>query len=332
MKFAGKDAIIAKAPLAELLRRLEFVERVGLGYLALDRRRGDALRRRDAAASDSRGAAPGAWSSRARSTCSTKPTIGLHPRGGQHLLENLRALVDTGSTVVVVEHDAEAIRAADHLVELGPGGGGRQRRSHRRARRRRRCPLDRHGDRAPAHESADAHRASTKARSLHRGSWRARAQPKERALQGPRRPRARRRRREQLGQELALVRKVFYPALRKSLGLVTEAPGDFDSITGTKAVRRALAVDQSPIGRTPRSVPATFSASGTGSRKLYASIPKRRCAASALRAPRSTPKGGRCTACGSRARSSPRWRSCRHDLALRDVRRLAPSRNLPRWI
>src|SRR4029078_5696888 len=54
-----------------------------------------------------------------------------------------------------------------------------------------------------------------------------------------------------------LVRKVFYPALRKSLGLVTDVPGDFDSITGTKAVRRALAVDQSPIGRTPRSVPAT---------------------------------------------------------------------------
>ena len=52
-----------------------------------------------------------------------EPTIGLHPRDTERLLANLRALVDTGSTVLVVEHDAETIRAADHLVDLGPGGG-----------------------------------------------------------------------------------------------------------------------------------------------------------------------------------------------------------------
>ena len=65
-----------------------------------------------------------------------EPTIGLHPRDTGRLLENLRALVDTGSTVLVVEHDVDTIRAADHLVDLGPGGRP-VRRAHRRRRARR---------------------------------------------------------------------------------------------------------------------------------------------------------------------------------------------------
>ena len=70
-----------------------------------------------------------------------EPTIGLHPRDTGRLLDNLRALVDTGSTVLVVEHDAETIRAADHLIDLGPGGGRHG--GHIVARRSRRRPCSR---------------------------------------------------------------------------------------------------------------------------------------------------------------------------------------------
>ena len=120
MKFSGKEAIIAKAPLAELLRRLEFVDRVGLGYLALDRAAatlsGGEMQRLRLAAQLGSGLTGALY-------VLDEPTIGLHPRDTGLLLDNLRALVDTGSTVIVVEHDAETILAADHLVDLGPGGG-----------------------------------------------------------------------------------------------------------------------------------------------------------------------------------------------------------------
>jgi excinuclease ABC subunit A len=95
-----------------------------------------------------------------------------------------------------------------------------------------------------------------------------------------------------------LVRQVFHPALRRALGLVTETPGDHDGITGYKTVSRALAVDQSPIGRTPRSVPATFLGVWDEMRKLYASLPEAKTRGfGPSRFSFNTPKGGRCTAC-----------------------------------
>ena len=71
-----------------------------------------------------------------------------------------------------------------------------------------------------------------------------------------------------------LVRQVFYPALRRALKLVAPEPGPYASMKGTKAVKRALAVDQSPIGRTPRSVPATFLGVWDEVRKLFAALPE----------------------------------------------------------
>ncbi|HEX4514206.1 MAG TPA: excinuclease ABC subunit A, partial [Polyangiaceae bacterium] len=110
MKFAGKDAIIAKAPLAELVHRLDFVVEVGLGYLGLGRAAntlsGGEMQRLRLSAQLGSGLTGALY-------VLDEPTIGLHPRDTGRLLENLRALVDTGSTVVVVEHDAETIRAAD---------------------------------------------------------------------------------------------------------------------------------------------------------------------------------------------------------------------------
>jgi excinuclease ABC subunit A len=294
MKFAGKDAIIAKAPLAELLRRLEFVERVGLGYLALDRGAatlsGGEMQRLRLAAQLGSGLTGALY-------VLDEPTIGLHPRDTGRLLENLRALVDTGSTVVVVEHDAETIRAADHLVELGPGGG------------RQGGHIVAQGDAAAVLSTDTATARALREKAPSRKDHRREADrfievagAREHNLKDVRF-------KVPVGRmcvvagvsgsgKSTLVRKVFYPALRKALGLVTEAPGDYDSITGTKAVRRALAVDQSPIGRTPRSVPATFLGVWDEIRKLYSSLAESKTRGfGPARFSFNTPKGGRCTAC-----------------------------------
>src|SRR6202012_982536 len=118
--FEGNDAEIARAPHAELLRRLAFVQQVGLGYLALDRPAatlsGGEMQRLRLSAQLGSGLTGALY-------VLDEPPIGLHPRDTGRLLANLRQLADMGSTVLVVEHDAETIRAADHVIDLGPGGG-----------------------------------------------------------------------------------------------------------------------------------------------------------------------------------------------------------------
>jgi excinuclease ABC subunit A len=118
--FSGDAARVGAAALGELVRRLEFLERVGLGYLSLDRAAatlsGGEMQRLRLSAQAGAGLTGALY-------VLDEPTIGLHPRDTGRLLENLRTLVDTGSTVLVVEHDLDTLRAADHLVDLGPGGG-----------------------------------------------------------------------------------------------------------------------------------------------------------------------------------------------------------------
>src|SRR5260370_6176402 len=119
-RFDGTAGDIAKAPHAELLRRLAFVEQVGLGYLALDRPAatlsGGEMQRLRLSAQLGSGLTGALY-------VLDEPTIGLHPRDTRLLLSNLRQLTLMGSTVLVVEHDAETIRAADHVIDLGPAGG-----------------------------------------------------------------------------------------------------------------------------------------------------------------------------------------------------------------
>jgi excinuclease ABC subunit A len=294
--FDGDDATIAKAPHAELVRRLAFVEQVGLGYLALDRPAstlsGGEMQRLRLSAQLGSGLTGALY-------VLDEPTIGLHPRDTRRLLSNLRSLADMGSTVLVVEHDAETIRAADHVIDLGPSGG-------------------RHGGHVVAEGPASSVLADPKsptARALQEGA----------RVERPKRPmadawielsgaRANNLRdvtfRVPVGRmcvvagvsgsgKSTLVRHVFYPALRRALKLVSPEPGAHDSIKGTKAVRRALAVDQSPIGRTPRSVPATFLGVWDDVRKLFASLPeaKTRGYGPARFSFNSGGAGGRCPAC-----------------------------------
>ncbi|MCO5397884.1 excinuclease ABC subunit UvrA [Ralstonia soli] len=122
LDLTGRDADIARDVVAEIHSRLSFLEEVGLGYLSLDRAApslsgGEAQRIRLAAQ----------LGSNLQGVCYVldEPTIGLHPRDNQILLDALRKLGDKGNTLVVVEHDEDTIRRADHIIDIGPGAGKR---------------------------------------------------------------------------------------------------------------------------------------------------------------------------------------------------------------
>jgi excinuclease ABC subunit A len=304
-RFVGRDALVAKGPHAELVRRLAFVQQVGLGYLALDRPAsslsGGEMQRLRLSAQLGSGLTGALY-------VLDEPTIGLHPRDTGRLLANLRQLADMGSTVLVVEHDADTIRAADHVIDLGPGGG-------------------RNGGHVVA--EGPAARVLSDPRSPT-----ARALEETARVDRPKRPmadawielsgaRANNLRdvdfRVPVGRmcvvagvsgsgKSTLVRHVFYPALRRRLGLVAPEPGEHADLKGHRVVKRALAVDQSPIGRTPRSVPATFLGVWDEVRKLFAALPESKTRGyAAARFSFNTPSaktaragkmgGGRCPAC-----------------------------------
>jgi excinuclease ABC subunit A len=306
-RFVGGRAAVAKAPHAELLRRLLFVTKVGLDYLALDRAAatlsGGEMQRLRLSAQLGSGLTGALY-------VLDEPTIGLHPRDTKGLLDNLRALVATGSTVIVVEHDAETIRAADHLVDLGPEGGRNG--GHIMAEGTASAVLS--DPRSPTGRAlADADRVMRVERGAPERFLEltgARAHNlKDVTFRVP------------IGRMVVvagvsgsgkstLVRKIFYPALRRALGLVAEEPGEFDALraTGSSAsktrkgelagVRRALAVDQSPIGRTPRSVPATFLGIWDEIRRLYSRLPESQIRGySPGRFSFNTASGGRCPTC-----------------------------------
>ena len=294
-KFTGRDALIAEAPHAELSRRLDFIADVGLGYLALDRPAstlsGGEMQRLRLSAQLGSGLTGALY-------VLDEPTIGLHPRDTRLLLANLRALTEVGSTVLVVEHDAETIAAADHVIDLGPGGGrngghiiaqgpaaqvlsddrsptARALRETGRVQRPKRPAPDRWVELtgATAHNLQKAHlRIPVGRMSVVAG------------VSG--------------SGKSTLVRSVFYPAIRKALGLVADPPMPFEKLKGDKAFKRALAVDQSPIGRTPRSVPATFLGIFDEIRRLFASLPESKIRGyTPARFSFNGSAGGRCVAC-----------------------------------
>ena len=283
--------------LEEVRARLGYLVEVGLGYVSLDR--------------PTRTLSGGETERVNLTTCLgtrlvntlfvlDEPSVGLHPRDTQRLIGNLRALAQTGSTVLVVEHDEETIRAADHLLDMGPSGG-------------------RGGGRVVSAGPAAlvlANPASPTAQALAgagRGDEEMRARPRADKFLTLRGARAHNLR----GVDLAipvgrltvvagvsgsgkstLVQKVFYPALRRALGLVAPPPLSFKKLDGVEHVKRALAVDQSPIGRTPRSVPATFLGVWDEIRRLYASLPESKLRGyTAQRFSFNTPSGGRCPTC-----------------------------------
>jgi excinuclease ABC subunit A len=287
---------LAEAPLVELRRRLEFLSRVGLGYLALDRAArtlsGGEMQRLRLAAQLGSGLTGALY-------VLDEPTIGLHPRDTHRLIANLRALVDTGSTVLVVEHDVDTIRAADHLLDLGPTGGrggglvvasGVPSEVLATADSPTAIALRTlDAPRPPVRTTGDAPRITLRNARGHnlRGVDLSIPVGRMTVVAGV-----------SGSGKSTLIRQVFYPALRKALKLEAPAALPHDGIVGAKQVARAIAVDQSPIGRTSRSVPATFLGIFDPIRKLFASMPDAQIRGfGPARFSFNGTAGGRCSAC-----------------------------------
>jgi excinuclease ABC subunit A len=294
-RFEGKAALVAQPIVSELRRRLEFLGEVGLDYLALDRDAsglsGGELQRLRLAAQLGAGLTGALY-------VLDEPTIGLHPRDTGRLLGNLRRLVDTGSTVLLVEHDEDAIREADHLIDLGPGGGSRggmvQAFGTPETVLKGRSPTalalaNPSRGRTPRPVASTAPFLKLSGASMHNLAGVDASFPIGRmtvvvGVSG--------------SGKSSLVRGVLLPALQQKLERVGARPGAHGALHGHETLKRALAVDQSPIGRTPRSVPATFLGIFDEIRQLFARSPEAQVRGfGAARFSFNAAAGGRCSTC-----------------------------------
>ncbi|MFM2044327.1 MAG: hypothetical protein RLY86_2903 [Pseudomonadota bacterium] len=296
-RLTAKQTEIAARILKEINERLGFLNNVGLDYLALDR---------------ASGTLSGGESQRIRLASQIgsgltgvlyvldEPSIGLHQRDNDRLLTTLKRLRDIGNTVVVVEHDEDAIREADYLVDMGPGAGVHG------------------GTVVAAGTPAEVQQHPTSITAQYLSGRRGIAVP---AIRRPGHP----------GQFLevagcrsnnlknvtakiplgtftcvtgvsgggksTLVIETLYKALAKRLMGAREHPGEHDGIYGVENLDKVIDIDQSPIGRTPRSNPATYTGAFTPIRDWFAGLPEAKARGYGPGRFSFNVKGGRCEAC-----------------------------------
>lgn len=307
LELEDRESAIARDLLSEAKARLSFLEQVGLGYLTLDRAAptlsgGEAQRIRLAAqlGSELRGVV----------YILDEPTIGLHPRDNRMLLDVLRGLTAKGNTVLVVEHDEETIRAADHIIDLGPGGGSRGGRLVA-------AGTLRHLMRSRESVTARYLRAAD-SRSV-AGSGGRHQLREVMGILGVRGARLHNLKSIDVDLPLgsltaitgvsgsgksSLLRDVIYANVREMVGRPhgsgrgATAPIHCSELLGADAVERVLEVDQTPIGKTPRSCPATYVKVWNEVRKLYASLPEARVRGYTASRFSFNTAGGRCETCG----------------------------------
>jgi excinuclease ABC subunit A len=293
----GLDPDIAGPILKEVRERLRFLVDVGLDYLTLSRAAeslsgGEAQRIRLATQIGSR--LVGVL------YILDEPSIGLHQRDNARLLATLEQLRDLGNTVIVVEHDEETIRAADHIIDLGPGAG-------------------KHGGEVIATGTVqDIMRSPGSITGKYLSGQSQVAAPRSRRPRDPHRvirvEGAREHNLRKVDAEIplglfvavtgvsgsgksTLIEDILHRALARHFYRARVIPGAHDRITGLEHVDKVIDIDQSPIGRTPRSNPATYTGLFTPIRELFAELPEAKIRGYGPGRFSFNVKGGRCEAC-----------------------------------
>ena len=299
LKFKGREKSIVTELLPEIAQRLRFMEHVGLGYLSLGRSAkslsgGESQRIRLAAqlGSNLRGVL----------YVLDEPTIGLHPRDNLHLLDTLTALREKGNSLVIVEHDEETMRRADHIVDLGPRAGTHggevvatgklseiRRSKNSETGRCLRSPL--------CHPIRKTRRSLSGVQDWIEIRGAEVNNLKKVAVKFP------------VGRlsvitgisgsgKSTLMREVLLPAVRQQLDRKRQRAGElFEYVGALEAIDAVYEVDQSPIGKTSRSTPATYIKVFDEIRKLYAQLPVSRMRGYSASRFSFNAAGGRCEAC-----------------------------------
>lgn len=288
---------IADLVLREIRARLQFLLDVGLDYLTLDR---TALTLSGGEAQRIRLATQIGSGLTGVLYVLDEPSIGLHQRDNARLLRTLTKLRDLGNTLIVVEHDEETIRAADHLVDIGPGAGV-------------------HGGQIVAQGNlATLMNAPDSLTGAYLSGRRRIETPTQRRSGNGRSLRLKNARRNNLKNldveiplgklvcitgvsgsgKSTLINELLYPALQHHFGHKVPFPQELDEIKGLNALDKAIVIDQSPIGRTPRSNPATYTGTFDAIRDLFAQTIAAKARGYKPGQFSFNVKGGRCEACG----------------------------------
>jgi excinuclease ABC subunit A len=296
IQLTGREAAIAGRVVHEIVERLQFLNAVGLGYISLDRSaatlsggEGQRIRLATQIGSKLRGVL----------YVLDEPSIGLHHRDNARLLKALGELRDLGNTVLVVEHDEETIRRADYVIDLGPGAG-------------------RHGGALVAHgtpeEIMEVPGSLTGAYISGRVQIEMRPERRQTIGAGITILGARENNLKNLdvtfplgvmtvvsgvsgSGKSPLVNDILYRALAKTLYRSREEAGAHKAISGAENIDKVIRIDQSPIGRTPRSNPATYTGVFAQIRDLYAMLPESRERGYKPGRFSFNVSGGRCEAC-----------------------------------
>lgn len=271
-RLTDKQRVILKEPLKEVNARLGFLVDVGLDYLALDRSArtlsgGEAQRIRLATQIGSRLTEV--------LYILDEPSIGLHQRDNERLIKSLQALRDAGNSVIVIEHDEEMMLKADHLIDIGPGAGV-------------------HGGYVVAQGPPSAHLGTESSTAQYLNKSKSIAIPKRRKTGRS----AKLKLTGASGHNLqnvdlviplgtftcvsgisgsgksSLINQTLYPALHNHYFEETQAPLPYKKLTGLQHLDKVIAINQSPIGRTPRSNPATYTGIFNEIRALFTKLPE----------------------------------------------------------